>query len=85
MDETGKTMIVNQCDNLLQTSASLPEMQMTTTTTTAAEIHGGKHVILAVENNANRCPSAGKQNDVNGSGGGADVAIDVNETNDTKF
>lgn len=45
MDETGKTMLFNQCDNLLQTSTSLPEMQMTT-----AEIHG-KHVLLSVENN----------------------------------
>lgn len=48
MDETGKTILVNQCDNLLQTSASLPEIQMTTTT--AAEIHGGKPVVLAVDN-----------------------------------
>lgn len=49
LDETGKTILVNQCDNLLQTSASLPEMKMTT----SAEVHG-KHVILAVENVPNK-------------------------------
>lgn len=35
MDETGKTFLLNQCDNLLQTSASLPDIQNNTT----VEIH----------------------------------------------
>ena len=46
MDETGNSMLFNQCDNLLQTSASLPEIQLMTT---SVEIHE-KHVLRAADN-----------------------------------
>lgn len=69
LDETGKPMLVNQCDNrllLLQTSASLPEMQTLRSLVanggampapqvhqhrTTVEVHDGRHdVVLSMDN-----------------------------------
>lgn len=50
VDDTGKTILTKYiCDNPLQTSTSLPEIQLNVTT---AEMHG-KHVLLAIENTDN--------------------------------
>lgn len=49
-DDTGKTNLTkNNCDNSLQASTSLPEIQLNGRT---AEMHG-KHVLLAIENTDN--------------------------------
>lgn len=50
VDDTGKSILTKyNCDNPLQTSTSLPEIQLNATT---AELHG-KHVLLAIENTDN--------------------------------
>lgn len=78
LDETGKPMLVNQCDNrllLLQTSASLPEMQsMRSMVTnggalsmplvqqhhTTVEVHDGRHdVVLSVDGVDSDCADSG--------------------------
>lgn len=50
VDDTGKTILTKyNCDNPLQTSTSLPEIQLNAT---KSEVHG-KHVLLAIENTDN--------------------------------
>ncbi len=50
VDDTGKTILTkNNCDNPLQTSTSLPEIQLNATT---GEVRG-RHVLLAIENTDN--------------------------------
>lgn len=50
VDDTGKSILTKyNCDNPLQTSTSLPQIQLNTTT---AELHG-RHVLLAIENTDN--------------------------------
>lgn len=74
LDETGTPMLVNQCDNrllLLQTSASLPEMQMRSMGAangvpqpkqhhhTTVEVHDGRHVVLAMGDESDGCDGRG--------------------------